>query len=124
MQQPQRTYGPYRSVVQANNMFFVSGQVGIDPTTNIAPNDVTGQTRQAIENIKQQLASVGLGLENVVSTTVYMTDVLSFEQMNAEYATHFGATAPARATVGVAALPQVAGNTNLCIEISAMAVQP
>lgn len=120
--QKQSTYGPYSAVSRANNMFFVSGQVGVDPTTNTAKNDITAQTKQALLNLKQQLSTVGLELENVVSTTVYMTNIQWFEQMNTEYAKYFGTAPPARATVGVAALPQVGGNSNLYIEISAVAV--
>jgi 2-iminobutanoate/2-iminopropanoate deaminase len=113
--------GPYSQGVQAGKTLYVSGEIAIDPKTNQfqanAPIDV--QTRQVLDNIKAILAADGLTMDQIVSTTVYLTDIGEFDSMNKVYATYFKAAPPTRATVQVAHLARDAK-----IEISAIAVAP
>jgi 2-iminobutanoate/2-iminopropanoate deaminase len=113
--------GPYSQGIAAGNQVFVSGQLPIDPAVGKVDHgdDVAVQTAHSIENIEAVLAAAGVGLDNVVSTTVYLADMATFAEFNAVYEQYFGAqAAPARATVEVAALPQGAK-----VEISAIAVK-
>lgn len=116
-----QTFGPYTPVRQAGNMYFVSGQVGVNPNTKTAPADVTGQTEQVLANLKNVLATVDLTLNDVVKTTIYVTDMGTFADINAVYEQYFDAPRPARSTVGVRELPHVAGDTTLLVEIEAVA---
>ena len=101
-----RPVGPYSQAIFKNNVLYVAGQVGLDPkTSKLAGDSVNVQTRQAIENIKTIVEQAGLKLSDVVQTTVYLTDIKDFEKMNKVYASYFVGSAPARATVQVAALP-------------------
>ena len=111
--------GPYSQAVTKNNTLYVAGQVGLDPKRGkLAGDSIDVQTRQAIENIKTIVESAGLKLSDVVQTTVYLADIKDFDKMNKVYATYFSASAPARATVQVAALPLKAK-----IEIVAVAIK-
>jgi 2-iminobutanoate/2-iminopropanoate deaminase len=118
-----KTFGPYTPVRQAGDLYFVSGQVGVDPTTGEAALDVAAQTRQVLDNLAHVLQTAGLGMDDVVKTTIYVTDMADFAAINAVYMTYFAEPRPARATVGVAALPNVAKNTPLKVEIEAIARQ-
>ncbi len=111
--------GPYSQAIRVGNTVYVSGEIAIDPKTNQAMANATieEQTRRALENIRAILAAAGLTMEEVVSTTVYLTDVNEFDRMNQVYATFFKAAPPARATVQVARLAR-----DVKIEISAIAV--
>jgi 2-iminobutanoate/2-iminopropanoate deaminase len=111
---------PLSPAIQAGNMVFVSGQLAYDPKTKQVKSDagIEDQTRLALDNIKAILAAAGLGMENVVSTTVYMKDLKDFTKMNAVYATYFKEAPPARATIQAAGLVRDAQ-----IEISAIAVK-
>lgn len=112
---------PYSQAISApcGEMVFVSGQLGIDPATGaLVGGGVEEQTRMALANLRAILAEAGAGVGDVAKTTVYLTDLSAdFAAMNAVYAEVLGARAPARATVGVAALPLGA-----CVEIEAVAV--
>jgi 2-iminobutanoate/2-iminopropanoate deaminase len=112
--------GPYSQAIRAGNTVYVSGEIAIDPKTNqvMAGASIEEQTRRALENIRAILAAAGLTMENVVSTTVYLTDINEFDRMNQVYATFFRAAPPARATVQVARLAR-----DVKIEISAIAVR-
>jgi 2-iminobutanoate/2-iminopropanoate deaminase len=94
--------GPYSQAVSYGNLLFVSGQLAIDPASNklLAQLDIEGQTRQVLDNIKAVLAANGMGMEHVLSTTVYLADVEDFKKMNQAYESYFSAPFPARATVG------------------------
>lgn len=116
-------FGPYSPVVQAGDTFWVSGQVGVDPATKRARQDITAQTEQALANLEAALQQEKLERDDVVKTTVYLTDMDNFAAMNEVYERFFGAPRPARSTVGVRALPRVAGNIELLIEIEAVAYQ-
>jgi 2-iminobutanoate/2-iminopropanoate deaminase len=111
--------GPYSQAIRVGNTVYVSGEIAIDPKTNQAMANATieEQTRRALENIRAILAAAALTMEDVVSTTAYLTDVNEFDRMNQVYATFFKAAPPARATVQVVRLAR-----DVKIEISAIAV--
>lgn len=91
--------GPYSQAVEDAGTVFCSGQIGADPRTGALQEGVAGQTRRALENLSEVLKAAGLGLEDVVKTTVFLADMASFPQMNEEYSKHFRAPFPARTTV-------------------------
>jgi len=115
------TYGPYTPVRSAGNLLFVSGQVGIDPATKIAPVDIEGQTKQVLKNIAAALENTGASIQDVVKTTIFVTNVDDFSKVNSVYELFFDAPRPARSTIEVAGLPKVAGDTKLLVEIEALA---
>jgi 2-iminobutanoate/2-iminopropanoate deaminase len=110
--------GPYSHAVQAGQFTFTSGQLGLDPATgDFAAPDAAGQARQALTNLAAVLAAAGLGLGDVVKTTVFLADMADFAAVNAVYAEFFPAgVLPARSAVQVAALPKGAR-----VEIEAVA---
>jgi len=98
--------GPYSHAVDDGTYVFCSGQTPVDPATGqLHTGGVGEQTRQCFENLFAVLADGGMGPHNVLSVSVYLTDMGDFEEMNAEYATMFEEPFPARTTIGVAALP-------------------
>ena len=115
------TYGPYTPVRKAGNLLFVSGQVGINPSTKTAQADIADQTRQAIQNLELALKEVNAELGDVVKTTLFLTDMNDFAAVNTICEQVFPAPRPARSTVGVNSLPRIAGETPLLIEIDAVA---
>jgi 2-iminobutanoate/2-iminopropanoate deaminase len=113
--------GPYSQAIRSGNTVYVSGEIAIDPKTNqvMSNANIDDQTRRALDNIKAIVSAAGLTMDNVVSTTVYLTDINEFDRMNQVYASYFKTAAPARATVQVARLAR-----DVKIEISAIAVAP
>jgi 2-iminobutanoate/2-iminopropanoate deaminase len=109
--------GPYSQAVDAGPV-YCAGQLGTDPATGKLEEGVVAQTARALVNLDAVLRSAGLGLANVVKTTVFMADLGEFPQMNDEYAKHFSPPFPARSTVQAAALPKGAR-----VEIDAIAVR-
>lgn len=110
--------GPYSQAIEANGMVFVSGQLPVDPATGeFAPGGVKELTRQSLTNVKHILASVGLTMENIVKTTVFLTDMADFAEMNEIYTSFFGGAAPARSAVAVKALPKGARVEVECIAV-------
>ena len=110
--------GPYSQAVQAGGMVFVSGQLPIDPATGaFAGDDVKSQTRQSLPNIKNILASEGIGMDQVIRVGVFLKDMNTFGDMNEVYGEFFEGDYPARAAVEVARLPKDA-----LVEIEAVAV--
>jgi 2-iminobutanoate/2-iminopropanoate deaminase len=110
--------GPYSQAVVVDKLIFLSGQIGISPETeNLVKGGVIEETKQIFNNFKAILAEVGLSIDNIVKTTVYMTDLSNFAEMNEIYNEQFTKDYPARATIQVSALPKGA-----CIEIEAIAV--
>lgn len=110
--------GPYSQAVKAGNMLFVSGQIPLDPATGqLVAGDIEEQTRRVLLNLQAILEAAGLGLKDVVRTTVFLADLADFPKMNQVYAEFFGDDPPARTTVQAAALPRGA-----LIEIDAIAV--
>jgi reactive intermediate/imine deaminase len=109
--------GPYSQAVRVGGMVAVAGQVGIDPVTgDVAGDDITSQTRQAITNLEAVLGAAGATLADVVRVGVFLTDLVDFAAMNEVYAELVPEPRPARTTVGVA-LPG-----GLRIELDALAI--
>jgi len=98
--------GTYSQGIEVNGIFYFSGQIGLEPATmNMAP-DFKGQLEQILKNIDGLLESQSLKRENIIKTTVFMTDLAKFGQVNAAYENYFKAPYPARSTVQVSALPK------------------
>jgi 2-iminobutanoate/2-iminopropanoate deaminase len=113
--------GPYSQAIRVGKTLYVSGEIAIDPKTNqvMSNASIEDQTCRALDNIEAILAADGLTMKDVVSTTVFLTDINDFDRMNQAYAGYFKAAPPARATVQVARLAR-----DVKIEISAIAVAP
>lgn len=107
--------GPYSQAVRAGQQVFVSGQISAQ-TGASAPGGVPEQTEACLLAMRAVLEAAGMGMDDVVKTTVYMTDLTQFSAMNEVYARHFRPPYPARATVEVRALPKAAA-----VEIDAVA---
>jgi 2-iminobutanoate/2-iminopropanoate deaminase len=112
--------GPYSQGTVGAGLIFVSGQLPIDPGTGaFVPGGIEEQTKQSLENLTQILKSQGAGLENVLKTTVFLSDMNNFAEMNKVYEEAFaGAKYPARSAVEVARLPKDA-----LVEIEAIALE-
>ena len=102
--------GPYSHAVKVGDLLFVAGQIPIDPAHPSGPieGDIRAQTRRVISNIEIILKSAGASLDNVVKSTVFMTNLAEFQGMNEIYGAMFRAPFPARSTIQVAALPRAA----------------
>jgi 2-iminobutanoate/2-iminopropanoate deaminase len=113
--------GPYNHAVRVGHLLYCSGQIPIDPANPGAPfpPDIKGQTEWVLQNIQAVLDHEKLVLSNVAKTTVFMTDLREFAEMNEIYARYFPLDFPARSTVQVAALPKGAR-----IEIEVVAFYP
>lgn len=99
--------GPYSQAVVSDGYVFCSGQVALDPATGeLIGSSVEEQTRQALENLSAVLLAAGSSLGHVVKTTIYLTNMDDFAAVNSVYGSFFEKAPPARATVGVAALPK------------------
>lgn len=111
--------GPYAQAVVAGDLVFLSGQIALDPATgSLVGGSIEEETRRVLENLGAVLAAAGLGYDDIVRTTIYLTDLTDFPRVNQAYAACFRAPFPARATVGVAALPRGAR-----VEIDAIALR-
>jgi len=98
--------GPYSQAVSMGSLLFISGQLPIDPATGkMVEGDISARTHQVLANMQAIAEAAGASLEQVVKTTIFLTDLGDFQAMNSAYATHFPAAPPARSTVQVAALP-------------------
>ncbi len=109
--------GAYSNAILTGNMVFVSGQLPVDPVTGIIPDSIQAQTEQVIKNVKNILADAGATLDNVVKTTVYLSEMYLFSEMNAVYAKEFSQPYPARSSMSVKELPQ-----NALISLDVVAV--
>jgi 2-iminobutanoate/2-iminopropanoate deaminase len=98
--------GPYNHAVKSGGLLFCSGQVPLDPGTGkLVEGSIGDQTRRCLENLAIVAAAAGASLDDAVRMGVYVTDMGSFPEVNAAYATFFGDAPPARSTIGVASLP-------------------
>ncbi len=96
---------PFSAAVRVGNMLYLSGQIGTVPgTRQLADTGITGQVRQALENIKATLGYAGSSLERVVKCTVFLLDIKDFAAMNAVYTTYFPNDPPARSTIAASGL--------------------
>ena len=109
--------GPYSQALDLGNMVFVSGQLPVDPATGVMPEAVEEQAKQSLANIKAILAEAGLGMENVVKTVIFLSDIQDFAAVNAVYAEAFVQPYPARSCVQVAAIPKGAKLEIECIAV-------
>ena len=111
--------GPYSQAIEVNGFVFASGQIPIDPATgNFVEGGIKEQTRQALTNAQNILAEAGLTLANVVKTTVFLSDMSNFADMNEVYAQFFSAPYPARSAVAVKTVPKGA-----LVEVECIAVR-
>ena len=98
--------GPYSQAIGTENLLFISGQLPIDPSTGkMVDGDIGARTDQILKNAANIAREAGFNLNMVVKTTIFLTDLNDFAEMNAAYESHFPASPPARSTVQVAALP-------------------
>jgi 2-iminobutanoate/2-iminopropanoate deaminase len=98
--------GPYSQAIRSGDLLFISGQLPIDPSdAKMVEGAIGEKTRQILKNAAAVAAEAGMSLENVVKTTIFLTDLNDFQEMNSAYAESFPENPPARSTVQVAALP-------------------
>lgn len=116
---PTNVIGPYTPAVRAGGLVFVSGQIALDPATGqMVQTGIEAETRQVLDNLRTVLASAGCDSSDVVSATVYLTNMDEYQRVNAVYATFFPeGRYPARVAVQVARLPKDAN-----VEISVIAM--
>lgn len=110
--------GPYSQGKDIGNLVFTSGQLPINMETGNMETEIKAATNASLENVKAILEEAGLTMSDIVKTTVFISDMENFGQMNEVYATFFGESAPARSCVQVARLPKDA-----LVEIEAVAVR-
>ena len=112
--------GPYNQAVLSGNTLYTSGQIALDPNTmELVLDDIATETKLVMENMKAVLAAANMTFENVVKTSIFISDMNNFGAINEVYGSYFdNATAPARETVEVACLPK-----NVNVEISMIAVR-
>ena len=110
--------GPYNQAVLKGNMLFTSGQIALDPSTGeLKITDINSETTLVMENLKAVLKEAGMTFENVLKSTIFISDMDNFSAINKVYGSYFKEeTAPARETVEVAKLPK-----NVNVEISVIA---
>jgi len=112
--------GPYNQATLVNDILYTSGQIAINPTSgNLVLDTIKNETTQVMENLKAVLSAADMNFEDVFKTTIFISDMNNFSQINEVYGTYFNAeTAPARETVEVANLPKFVN-----VEISVIATK-
>lgn len=111
--------GPYNQAVQAGNMLFLSGQIALHPETGeLVMETLEDETHQVMKNIQAVLSAADFSIENVVKTSIFLSDMGSFDVVNKIYSSYFESDYPARETVEVAGLPKAVN-----VEISVVAVK-
>lgn len=111
--------GPYNQATLANNLLFISGQICIDPSSgNLKNRDLQEETHQVMQNLKNILQEAGMDFSNVMKTTIFLTDMGRFSEVNEIYGKYFQGDFPARETVQVSALPKAVN-----VEISMIALR-
>ena len=112
--------GPYNQAILSGNLLFISGQICLDPVSGKLKNkDIQEETHQVMHNLKAILSAAGMDFSNVVKTTIFITDMNRFSEMNEVYGKYFTSVFPARETVQVSALPKFVN-----VEISMIAISP
>ena len=111
--------GPYNQAILTNGTLYISGQICIDPSSGSLKNkDIQEETHQSMQNLKAILTEAGMSFDNVVKTTIFITDMKQFSEINEIYGKYFSGDFPARETVQVSALPKFVN-----VEISMVAMQ-
>ncbi|HEX2535939.1 MAG TPA: RidA family protein [Chitinophagaceae bacterium] len=111
--------GPYNQAVLVHNTLYISGQICIDPASgNLKNRDIQEETHQVMQNLKSILYAAGMSFANVVKTTIFLTDMHRFSEVNEIYGKYFEGEWPARETVQVSALPKFVN-----VEISMIAAR-
>ena len=111
--------GPYNQAILLNNMLYTSGQIAINPETNeLVLSNIKEETKMVMENLKAVLAAAEMGFENVIKTSIFISNMDNFAQINEVYGSYFTSDFPARETVEVACLPK-----NVNVEISVIAAK-
>lgn len=113
-----KAIGPYSPAVLVSDTLYISGQLGVNATTGELGKDIEEQTRLSLNNLKVILLEAGMSMDNVVKTTVFLSDINNFAAMNNIYNEYFTEPYPARAAFEVAALPKGG-----LVEIEAIAVK-
>jgi len=109
--------GPYNQAIIAGGMLFISGQIPIDPATgDLVNSGIENEAEQVMKNLEAILTEAGAAFTNVVKTTIFLSDMALFAQVNEVYGKYFGDDAPARETIAVKGLPK-----NVNVEISMIA---
>jgi 2-iminobutanoate/2-iminopropanoate deaminase len=109
--------GPYSQAVKTGNLLFISGQIPLDPATgNVEATDIIGETHQVMHNLRAILTQAGLDFGHVVKTTILLSDMSLFGDVNTVYGKYFSGNFPARETFAVKGLPK-----NVNVEISMIA---
>jgi len=109
--------GPYNQAVLMDNMLFISGQIALIPgTPDLSNANITDEAHQVMKNLKAILAEAGMDFSNVVKTTIFLSDMGLFGEVNGIYGSYFDTDYPARETVAVKGLPK-----NVNVEISMIA---
>lgn len=110
--------GPYSQAIKIGNTLYCSGQIAIDPGTgNLVTDTIENETKQVLENLGAVLLAAGMNYSDVVSVTIYMTDMENYSRINAVYAQYFKDQPPARAAVEVVNLPKYVNVEISCIAI-------
>jgi 2-iminobutanoate/2-iminopropanoate deaminase len=108
--------GPYSQAVKAGSMLFLSGQIALDAEGNLHTGSIKEETIQVMKNIEALLGEAGAGFEHIVKTTIFLSDMSLFSEVNEVYGSYFSADFPARETVAVKGLPK---NVNVEISVTA-----
>lgn len=111
-----KAIGPYSQAVLVDDTLYVSGNIPVNPATGDVADGIVNQSKQVFENMKAVLYEAGMGFENVVKTTAFLTDLSNFATFNEIYASYFVAPYPARSCVEVSKLPK-----NVLVEVECIA---
>lgn len=111
-----KAIGPYSQAVLVDDTLYVSGNIPVNPATGDVADGIVNQSKQVFENMKAVLNEAGMGFENVVKTTTFLTDLSNFATFNEIYASYFVAPYPARSCVEVSKLPK-----NVLVEVECIA---
>lgn len=111
-----KAIGPYSQAVLVDDTLYVSGNIPVNPKTGNVADGIVNQSKQVFENMKAVLNEAGMGFENVVKTTAFLTDLSDFATFNEIYASYFVAPYPARSCVEVSKLPK-----NVLVEVECIA---
>jgi 2-iminobutanoate/2-iminopropanoate deaminase len=98
--------GPYSQAIKVGNILYLSGQLGLDPDTGTLLEGLEAQTHRSMKNIEAVLKTVDANFNNIVKTTIFITDINDFTKVNEIYASYFDTDPPARSCVEVSALPK------------------